>query len=336
MNLREGKKAAAAGWLLEGKRIGVVYGGPSSEREVSLDSGDAVASALEDSGLRVLRLVVEDEQDAARQLDREALDVAFIALHGRFGEDGGIQRLLDVRGIPYTGSGPLSSRVCIDKAATKRLVQTFGLPTPRYELLVKDEWLRGHAEALGERVGYPLVVKPNRAGSSLGVTIVRDPAQLSAALDSAFAHDASALLEAFVEGRELTVGILDGEALPVVEVTAEREFYDYQAKYQDDATRYTCPAELDPISAQAARTVAELAFELLHCRDLARVDLILPHERQMPRLIEVNTIPGFTGHSLLPKAARARGIDFADLCRRIAAMALHRAQRAAQPLRQAG
>jgi D-alanine-D-alanine ligase len=305
-------------------RIGVIYGGPSVERPVSLESGEAVAAGLETlGGYDVVRLNVADAEDTAAQLDRQALDAAFIALHGEFGEDGGVQTLLEERAIPYTGSEADSSHLCIDKSRTKRVAHAAGLPTPDWIDAGRED-PRQQTRQDAEAIGYPLVVKPNKAGSSLGISIVNEPAQLDAALDLAFALDESVLMEAFIEGSELTVSILGGRALPVIQVSSRRAFYDYKAKYLDSTTRYQCPAPLAPHVYRSVGCIAELAFQRLHCRDLARIDFMLPHGGQLPYLIEANTIPGFTSHSLLPKAAWAAGKNFPELCGWVADQALAR------------
>lgn len=331
--------AQAARRLLEGRRIVVLCGGPSAERAVSLKSGAAVAGALERAGQSVERVVIGDAEDTCRRLDQlaacaDGIDVAFIALHGEFGEDGQLQQVLEARGVPYVGAGPLSSRMCMDKSETKRALCVVGISTPAFAVIARrHKAARARSEAA--RVGFPLVVKPNRAGSSLGVSIVRDAGRLMDAVNAAFQLDALVLLETFTAGRELTVGVLDGEALPVIEVGAPRELFDYQAKYADGGTTYTCPADLDPVAYESARSVAEYAFEQLHCRDLARVDMILSAGEILPQVIEVNTIPGLTDHSLFPMAARARGIDMSELCLRLAAAAYARARSAPSLLRKA-
>ncbi len=327
--------SAAAQRALRGVHTGVIYGGPSGERAVSMQSGAAIASALEQGGHRVMRLPVANAADAARKLDRAAIDVAFIALHGTFGEDGGIQTLLQERALPYTGCGVSASRLCMDKAETKRTLASLGLPTPPWAVVTSIH-TQDHVHDEAERLGYPVVVKPNRSGSSLGVSIVTAPARLTAALAKAFRHDTTALIEAAVTGSELTVGILDGNPLPVVQIVSDRSFFDYDAKYRDQHTRYLCPAPLDRATREAARGIAEMIFQLLQCRDLARIDMLLPAGSRLPQVIDVNTIPGFTDHSLFPKAAQAAGIGFTDLCRRIAAAALARAECPWDSLRKAG
>jgi D-alanine-D-alanine ligase len=243
------------------------------------------------------------------------VDAVFIALHGPFGEDGTVQSLLEDLRIPYTGSGPAASQLAMNKSASKQRFIANGLPTPAFQTIHVQEPESSVAEK-ATAFGFPLVVKPNAQGSSVGVTIVEKPEQLGDAMRAAFHHDPLALLESYVPGRELTVAVLDGRPLPPIEIRPARPFYDYQAKYQDDATGYIFDIDLPAAVLRGVESVAVSAVEALGCGGVARVDLRLDNE-QHPWLLEVNTIPGFTDHSLVPKAAARAGIGFADLCEQL-------------------
>ncbi len=311
----------AAGDLLDGLRIGVLCGGPSNEREVSLASGEAVASALAGAGREVVRGVLDE--GSASELDAllSRADVFFVALHGKFGEDGTLQALLEERGAVYTGSGPESSRVCFDKITARRVFAENGIPHPRGRVLRRGEEI---AEEVARML--PCVVKPAASGSSIGVSIIREASELPRALERAFAEDDRVLAEEYVAGRELTVGFLGERVLPIIELRPAREFYDYDAKYADEATGYICPAALPERTAGEVASLAERAFRALDCRDLGRIDLILGKDER-PSFLEMNTIPGFTSHSLVPKAAAAAGIGFGELCAEVLRSALVRAGR---------
>ncbi|MDR1612745.1 MAG: D-alanine--D-alanine ligase [Planctomycetota bacterium] len=299
--------------------LAVVCGGPGAEREVSLASGGCACDALLEGGFRVEKAIVPPE---APEQFIEALncDVAVMMLHGEFGEDGHAQRILERRSLPFTGS---SSEVCalsMDKDACKRLFARSDIPTPRWVLLDKAA---GAEKAIAEAgLDIPLVVKPNGRGSSVGVSIVRKRRDLPAALELAFGLDGRILAEEFVEGRELTVGWLDGRILPVIELVPDDGFYDYQAKYISDKTIYLCPAELpDDVEADISLIVRKTA-EIIPVRDLARVDIILG--RDGPRVLEINVLPGFTTHSLVPLAARRVGLEMPALCEKLVEMAARR------------
>jgi D-alanine-D-alanine ligase len=309
----------------------VVSGGPGEEREVSLESGESVARALEGEGLPVRRLVIAESLDPFLDEIRAENGVAFLALHGRYGEDGGAQRALEAAGVAYTGSGPEASRLAMHKPAAKRIFQARGIRTPKYEIAerhaagsLSPEGAEGVLSRLSSGgVAPPVVVKPAASGSSVGVTIVRDAGALGPALEKAWAYGPEALVEEYVEGRELSVAVLEGRALPVCELAPAREFYDYEAKYSDDRTQIACPAELDPGTRSRVRDEALAAFGALGARDFGRVDLRLAKDGT-PCVLEVNTIPGFTAHSLVPRAAREAGIAFGELCLRIVYAALRR------------
>lgn len=293
--------------------IVVLLGGWSSEREVSLASGRAVISALRSRGHDV------------RELDPAGIDIltypwagvdaAFIALHGSFGEDGTVQSLLEDLRIPYTGSGPMASQLAMNKSASKQRFIASGLPTPAFQTVHVQEPETSVAEKAAA-FGFPLVVKPNAQGSSVGVTIVGNAEQLGDAARAAFHHDPLAILETFIAGRELTVAVLDRRPLPPIEICPARSFYDYQAKYQDDATGYIFDIDLPSAVLRGVESMAVSAVEALGCSGVARVDLRLDSEHR-PWLLEVNTIPGFTDHSLVPKAAARAGISFAELCEQL-------------------
>jgi len=290
------------------KRIAVLCGGRSAEREVSLKTGAAVAAALQNRGHDAV--TVDAVSNLPGQLARIKPDAVFVALHGRWGEDGTVQGLLEMLEIPYTGSGVLASALAMDKALSKVVLRSAGIPTPDFQRLDPST-----VDCTVE-LDPPLVVKPNREGSTVGITVVRRPEELAGALAAAFGHGTEALAEAFVDGREVTVGILDGEPLPVVEIVPDSGFYDYESKYTPGRTRYLCPAPLgDELTARVTE-VAEAANRALGCTGASRVDLIVDAEGT-PWVLEVNTIPGMTPTSLLPKAAAEAGMDFEALVERI-------------------
>lgn len=301
--------------------ITVLMGGPSNEREVSFMSGRAVAEALKRCGHEVTGADVRPEDTSA--LDRDGAQVAFIALHGEFGESGQLQRLCQQRNLPYVGSGPEASELAMDKVASKRLFREAGLATPDWAVIDRSASRSRWPELLAG-VRPPCVLKPIDGGSSLDVTIARDGPTCDAALGELLDKYGRALIEAFVAGREMTVGILAEKPLPVVEIRPAREFYDYIAKYEDDATQYILDTRLPPALQQHLRAAALTAHRTLGCRDFSRVDFILT-AAGVAQVLEVNTIPGFTSHSLLPKAASAAGISFEQLCDRIVGLALERA-----------
>jgi len=307
-------------------RVAVLMGGPSSEREVSLKSGKAVAQGLAEAGHEAIPYDVKDRSLAGlRQLEPDA---AFVALHGAFGEDGTVQQMLENMRMPYTGSGPEASRLGMDKLATKRLFIRHAIPTADY-FAVGPGQSQESAARQAEEFGYPVVCKPAASGSSLGVSIVRKPDQLLAALTAARQQSDTVLIERYVRGREFTVGVIEGQALPIIELVVRREFFDYSAKYQDQGTQYVIPVSLLPSLYRKASQAAEKAFEAMGCRHMARVDLIYGHDGNL-YLLEVNTIPGFTPRSLLPMAAAAAGIAFPALCDRIVLAALRDAAGLAQ------
>ncbi len=291
-------------------KVGVLLGGRSAEREVSLKSGAMVLAALRSRGVDA-----HPFDPADRGLDAlldERYDRVFIALHGRFGEDGTLQGALEWLGIPYTGSGVLASALAMDKLRSKLVWQARGLPTPPYEIVPANADL----SAVAARLGLPLMVKPVCEGSSLGMSKVREAAALEEAYALAVNYDRVVMAEKFVEGAELTVGILGEDVLPIIKLETPRDFYDYQAKYIADDTRYILPCGLPPARERELQALSREAFAALGCRGWGRVDLMLD-AAGAPYLLEVNTAPGMTDHSLVPMAARAVGLSYEDLCLRI-------------------
>lgn len=294
---------------LKKKKIGVLMGGLSSEREISLRTGKAVLSALQEAGYRAVD--VDAGRDLPRRLHEEGIEVAFIALHGRYGEDGTVQGLLEILGIPYTGSGVMASSVAMDKVTTKKLLCYHGLPTPAFRVVRRGE----NAEEAPAGCGFPLVVKPSREGSTIGVTIARDRKELAEGLGAAHELDEVALVEDYIAGQEVTVGVLDGEALPIIQVVPKGGFYDFRAKYTAGQTEYVLPAPLEASLYARIQETALAAYRALGCCGAVRVDFMVRAEAFF--CLEVNTIPGMTETSLLPKAAAHAGIPFAELAQRI-------------------
>ena len=298
-------------------KIAVLMGGISEERRVSLKSGMAVADALQKAGHAVTPFDVVDT--GLKGLRAIGPDLAFIALHGRFGEDGEVQRLLGDMRIPYTGSGAEASRLGMDKVESKRLFVRNSIQTADY-FVVEEDQQEAEIASWASALGYPLVCKPARSGSSLGVRIVRREDDLFQALQAALKRGPTALVERCVRGREFTVGILENCPLPMIELRPKREFFDYLAKYEDDSTEYITPVALIESLYRKAMEASVRAFECLGCRHFGRVDLIYGYDGTL-HIMEVNTIPGFTERSLLPLAAAQVGIDFVSLCDRIAQLA---------------
>ena len=292
-----------------GKRIGVIMGGPSSERDVSLNSGRGIHAALVKKGYQAVAIDWKGgADDLGAHLRREKIDAAWIALHGTYGEDGCVQGLCECYGVPYTGSGVLASALAMDKVATRRIFDQESIESPR--------WRRYHGPADVARIGYPLVVKPSSEGSSVGVSIVKDQSQLQAALDAAKKCHGIVLLEEYVKGREINVGVLDDEALGEVEIRPATEFYDYEAKYLRNDTQYLVPAPISDSERRVLHDLAVRAHKALGCAGATRVDLILA-EGGRAVCLEINTLPGMTDHSLLPKIAAQRGMDYETLVERI-------------------
>lgn len=292
-------------------KVAVLFGGKSAEREISLMSGSGVLEALRAKGVDAHRF--DPAERDLLELRREGFARCFIALHGRGGEDGTLQGALQVMGIPYTGSGVLGSAIAMDKWRTKMIWIANGLPTPRYRVLsASDDWA-----AVTRELGLPLIVKPASEGSTLGLTKVTEVAQLPGAYElAARKYRDIALAESFVDGPEYTASILGEEALPLIRIEAPQGNYDYQNKYFSDDTRYLCPCGLSVQQEAAFQGLALEAFRLAGCSGWGRVDFMLDGAGA-PWLLEINTSPGMTGHSLVPMAARAAGMSYEDLCLRI-------------------
>ncbi len=286
-------------------KIGVLAGGFSSERDISLKSGKAVFDALLSGGLDAVFIDIKKPS-----LDGVDIDAAFIALHGKFGEDGTVQKMLADRRIPYTGSGPEASRVALDKVESKNKFKAAGLRVADHVVLRKG------SKRDEDGLWFPCVVKPRYEGSSVGLSVVKDRKDLEKAVGEAFLYGEDILIEKFIPGKELTVGILEERPLPVVEIVAAGGVYDFVAKYKAGDTRYIVPAELDEDTYRRAQNAGIKAHEALGCRGLSRVDMRLGDDGEL-YVLEVNTIPGMTERSLLPMAARAAGLDFTELCFRI-------------------
>jgi len=303
-------------------RVAVLMGGIGGERTVSLKSGRAVVKGLQEAGYDVLPYEVNDTSlPGLQSLDP---DVVFVALHGRFGEDGTVQELLEAMRLPYTGSGPEASRRGMDKVASKRLFVRHSVPTADY-FAVSPTQQADAAVKQADQLGWPVVCKPACAGSSLGVSIVREAARMKAALEGARQHSATVLVERYVPAREFTAGVLDGEALPVIELIVPDEFFDYDAKYTDERTRYVTPVALLPTVYRRIVDVSLRAYHATGCRHVARVDVLYGHDATL-NVLEVNTIPGLTPRSLLPMAAAQVGISFPELCHRTVQAALRDAR----------
>jgi D-alanine-D-alanine ligase len=295
-------------------RVAVLMGGRSAERAVSLKSGSMVLAALKKKGVDAHAF--DPKERGLDALIKERFDRVFIALHGRYGEDGTIQGALELIGIPYTGAGVLASALAMDKWHAKLVWQASGIPTPRSELLTRQTDLA----AVATRLGLPLMVKPANEGSSIGMTKVKSARDLSEAYALAANYDRVVIAEAFVDGVELTVGVLGDTPLPLIKLETPREFYDYAAKYDAKDTRYIIPCGLPPDAERIIQDEALRAFGALGCSGWGRVDLMLDLSGK-PYFLEVNTSPGMTDHSLVPMAARHAGLSFEDLCLRILELA---------------
>ncbi len=306
-------------------KVGVLMGGASTERGVSLKSGKAVYESLKQLNLNVIAVdITTDNIDENKELiEAQKIDCAFLALHGRFGEDGQIQEILESLKIAYTGSGALASRIAMDKVASREIFQSHGLRVPKCEVLEKAVYKRGNTFDVKE-FKAPFVVKPVAHGSSVGLSIVDKESDLDNAVNLAFSFDERVLIEEYISGREVTVGILDDHVLPVVEIIPKKRFFDYEAKYQAGMTEYIVPAKLEDKIVHDLGEMALKAHKALGCYGCSRVDIIL-HNADMPVILEVNTIPGFTQTSLLPKAAKAAGIGFAQLCGKLIQLAYEKA-----------
>lgn len=297
---------------MKNKHIGILLGGLSAEREVSIASGEAVYQALTAAGYRCTKIYVD--RDIDRVLRQTPIDVAFIALHGTYGEDGCVQGLLEIMGIPYTGSSVMASALAMDKLKAKELFRLYNVPTPPYYCVGRDD-----AERISEihgSFGFPAFVKPRRAGSSVGAGRAKDIQELEQLVEQAGRFDDSVLVERFVQGREIAVGVLDGRALGAIEIVPAAGFYDYKSKYQKGQSEYHLPARLSPTRYKGVLNIAERAVRCLDATGATRVD-ILATEGENEYVLEVNTLPGMTPTSLLPKIAGAAGYDFTALCEAI-------------------
>jgi D-alanine-D-alanine ligase len=295
-------------------KVAVLMGGSSAEREISLISGRAVLAALQSRGVDAHAF--DPAEAPVWDLRAQGFERAFIALHGRFGEDGTLQGALEALGIPYTGSGVMASALAMDKWRTKLVWLATGVPTPRYCLLSPGV---SAADVIDE-LGLPLIIKPAREGSSIGVAKVSSPAEFGPALDAALKLDPLVIAEEFVSGREMTAAVLGDIALPLVRIEPTEGEYDYQNKYFTDSVRYHCPSGIAPEIEEAIQQAGLRAFQVLGCKGWGRADVILRDDGSFA-FLEMNTSPGMTGHSLVPMAARATGIAFEDLCLRILASA---------------
>ncbi len=300
-------------------KVAVLLGGKSAEREISLMSGQGVLQALRSRGVDAHGF--DPSQRDLGDLQREQFDRCFIALHGRFGEDGTVQGALELIGIPYTGSGVMASSMAIDKVMSKRVWRAEGLPTPGWREVGSAEQAREAFDALGA----PMIVKPSREGSTIGLTKVTDRNQCEAAYALSARHDPSVLCEQFVSGDEVTCAVLgsglQARALPVIQIVAPDGNYDYQNKYFTDTTQYLVPCELPVGEEKAIQQIVLQAYRTLNCRGWARADVMIDAKTRKPYLLEINTSPGMTGHSLVPMSARAAGISYEDLCLEVLRMA---------------
>jgi D-alanine-D-alanine ligase len=293
-------------------KVAVLMGGRSSEREISLMSGNAVLAALKGRGVDAHAFDPADR--AMEELKRERFDRAFVILHGRYGEDGTVQGALELLGIPYTGNGVMASAIAIDKWRTKMIWQAVGVPTPRYVLLDADTDL----DNVVTELGLPIIVKPAYEGSTIGLSKVTAAKDLPKAYQDAAKHGSLVLAEQFIDGQEFTASILQDTALPLVRIQPAVELYDYQAKYFSDETKYLCPSGLPAASERKIQELALKAFRVLGCEGWGRVDVMLDSAGH-PHFLEINTAPGMTGHSLFPMAAKQAGIEFDELVMRILA-----------------
>lgn len=289
------------------KKIGVLMGGLSAEREISLRSGNACLKALTSRGYNAV--AIDALRDLPFRLRDEGIEVAFVALHGRYGEDGTVQGLLEVLGIPYTGSGVLASAIAINKAVTKEILRSKGIRTPGFIAVNRIEDVREL------KISLPVVVKPVKEGSTIGISVVRDRENLISAVEEAFRYDTLVLIEDFVKGREVTVSLLDGRPMAIVEVRPKSGFYDFKSKYTAGMTEYMCPADISNEISKVCREMAVDVYDAVGCSGAARVDIII--DEGGPQAIEINTIPGMTETSLLPKAAACEGMSFDELVERM-------------------
>ena len=295
---------------LKKEKIAVLLGGTSAEREVSLQSGKAVLEALLNQGYNAHP--VDPKEYPVANLKNDGFDRVFNILHGRGGEDGTMQGLLEQIGLPYTGCGVMASALTMDKMRTKMLWKAFGLPVAEMEVVTRETFNNLNSEEVVARLGLPLMVKPSLEGSSVGLTKVKTVEALKSAVEFALKFDNTILIEEWLAGDELTVPVLDGKVLPAIRIVPEGEFYDYEAKYISDNTQYFCPAGLTPEREQELALLVKRAYDAVGCRGWSRIDVMCDSKGNF-RLVEVNTNPGMTNHSLFPKSAATVGISFAQL-----------------------
>lgn len=311
------------------RRVGVLMGGPSSERDISIKSGKAVYNALLNKGIDVVPIELAEAQsmngyreEVKRLICSSNIEIAFIALHGEFGEDGGIQGLLEEIKIPYTGSKIDASKRGIDKIGSRTIFRSYSIPIPRYIVINKSGLDKlASAKVYFKELGRPLVIKPSCEGSSIGLSIVDSERGFFESLRDAFRYSDDLLVEEYVRGREITVGIFDERALPIVEIVPKKRFFDFEAKYKKGLTEYKVPADIEEEKYAECQRIGLQAHRALAARFFSRVDMILS-EKGVPVVLELNTIPGLTEISLLPKAAQAAGIDFENLVLKITESAL--------------
>ena len=297
-------------------KTAVLMGGSSAERDISLMSGTGVLAALQSQGVDAHAF--DPAQRPLDDLRREGFERCFIAMHGRHGEDGTVQGALELLGIPYTGSGVMASAIAMDKVMTKRIWTAVGLPTPRYVWLAADQQQRERVRTVPDELGLPLIVKPPREGSSIGITKVAGYSQMQDAVQLAAKYDPDVLCEEFIEGEELTCPVLgegaDARALPVIRIVPPAAGYDYQNKYFTDEVKYLCPSGLPPAQEQEIQRIVLAAHRSLGCRGWSRTDLMVRASDRKPYLLEINTSPGMTSHSLVPMSAKVAGLSYEQLC----------------------
>ena len=289
------------------KKIAVLMGGPGEEKDVSLKSGQAIIKALNHNGYDVTSIILDTKLEKLVK-DLLSVDLVFLGLHGNIGENGTIQGFLDALGIIYTGSGPLSSAICMDKNISKIIAKNNGIMTPKWKLCdtVIDD----------AKMNYPVIVKPNGQGSTVGLQIAHNESELKPALEYAFNYDNSVLVEEYIQGRELTVMLIDGKAQPVCEIIPSHEFYDYECKYTAGMSKYICPAEIDDNISNYVKKISENLFDLLKCENYSRADFRMDDQNKF-WFLEMNTLPGMTDTSLAPMSALAAGISFNELIDKI-------------------
>jgi len=298
-------------------KIGVLGGGVSGERDISLISARESHKALQRKALNsaFIDIYTSREETVKKLIQSEGVELAFIALHGEFGEDGIIQQILEDMGIPYTGSGPRASALAMNKILSKKVFIEAGIPVPHYDICYD-------VEKIPENISYPVVIKPHFCGSSLGLSVVKGKSALRKAVAEAFLHQNKVIMEEFIEGRELTVGILGDKALEVVEIVSKKGYFDFDTKYNEGQAEFKAPAQLDrDVYAKVQQTALE-AYQALDCRNFCRVDIRLGRD-SVPYVLEVNSIPGLTPRSLLPLSAKAHGIDFDDLILKMVEMVIY-------------